>query len=129
MRGCSLATSITSTTTVPVVYLRFLGTLWSNLSPAVDKACGPKERRRGYLDHEVCFLLGLEGCRPKATRSKPKSAKAKKGRLDYLKPSFVADFLCFLWLSSILHAGLSVFLKEVSDVDREAFEFLVERLS
>jgi hypothetical protein len=28
-------------------------------------------------------------------------------------------------LGAVLHAGFGVFLKEVADVDREAFEFLV----
>ena len=30
---------------------------------------------------------------------------------------------------AVLHAWLGVFLEEVADVDRETFEFLVERLS
>lgn len=32
-------------------------------------------------------------------------------------------------LGAVLHTGLGIFLKEVADIDREAFEFLVESLT
>ena len=76
------------------------------LSPTVDK-------------EQSCF-----------SHNATKAAENKKGPRDRPQTFLIICAVCAsLWLSSVLHARLGVFLEEVADINSEAFQLLIKSLS